>query len=200
MTTRKLQVLLGLAILALVSSLGTMLAGRAFAQHKDPTAIRVATMPRLSELWRLTLDYPGATWVPLWDVPGDHRWNLEFVVPEGGRLPVWTDIPEADPYDSVGGEDYYRVQVFTSDGYLLKRERDGHWRYIRFPRELTTGHPLATNKAPQNGVVLEPGRYAIQVSFSGQVAGLDWVVEDPAAAIRALDLHVTALCGYWAEP
>lgn len=203
MTSRKALVLAGVACLTLVAALGTLFARPVLAQlGGNAAALRVATLPRQSELWRVGPDTLGVTWEHVYDDQYGSHWHMWFVVPETGRRPVWTDFDAHSPvdYHSVDEQHEYGVQVDTSLRALFYITPEGLPKWLRFPQEAVEPYPPALSRAAHNGVILPPGTYRVDVTFNGFDGDQPWRPTDAAQAVIDHGFHVDAYYGYWAKP
>ncbi|MEP0765393.1 MAG: hypothetical protein HRF45_02465 [Fimbriimonadia bacterium] len=203
MTSRKALVLAGAACLTLAAALGVLFARPVLAQFGgNATALRVATLPRQSELWRLTLDYPGATWEHTHDDEYGSHWFMWFTVQATGRRPVVTDVDPNDPSDSdePDGDHVYNVKLTTHQGILQYRTFDGSWKSFSFRRVATAPYEHLRDLEAHNGHILPPGHYRMEVTFSGIDGGQPWIVTDPAQEVIEHEFNVVGYYGYWAEP
>ncbi|GMV38044.1 MAG: hypothetical protein AMXMBFR61_25520 [Fimbriimonadales bacterium] len=203
MTSRKALLLAGAACLTLAAALGILFARPVLAQlGGNATALRVATLPRLSELWRVGLDYPGATWEHSYDDQYGSHWFMWFTVPETGRRPVWTDFDAHNPvdYHYVDDQHEYGVRIETGQQALFYITPGGTSKWLRFPREAVEPFPPALGRAAHNGEILPPGTYRVEVQFTGYDGDHPWRPTDAAQAVIEHGFHVDAYFGYWAEP
>lgn len=168
-----------------------------------PAHPQAGRLPKLSELWRVTLTYHGASWIHVGDTPdGKSHWLLEFTVSPKGPRPVWTALPSPPYYDYVDVDEYNTSTVALEQDprAIAYTTPSGAIKWLKFPRKTEEPYAFESNLATHNGVVLEPGRYRLSFAFFGLRGGNRWVVTDPAKEVRNLDLKLTIMIGYWAEP
>jgi hypothetical protein len=191
MKSQRHSILFLTALLFAAFGVGAFFARPLGAQIGNATALKVATLPRLHELWRLTLDYPGATWEHVADETDQYgnlysSWRLVFEIAGTGRLPVWTSTgPISSDYGVIDTQHYLGVSCSPSPFYRMGNNGDWH----QISSDIGYGE-----KEAHDGMILNPGRYSVLVVFTSQF------VSDPVTALHEYDLQVVAMSGYWAEP